>query len=85
MIVQLVWVKFLEEVLMFVVDEDYHLLEFQLLNMGNIHVKGSQKLWTVYRRRTHTSLVALELTCKSFTANRTRNTKLYPTVVLVQC
>lgn len=41
MIVQLVWVKFLEEVLMFVVDEDYHLLEFQLLNMANIQVKGS--------------------------------------------
>lgn len=47
MIVQLVWVKFLEEVLMFVVDEDYHLLEFQLLNMAKIHVKGSQKLRTV--------------------------------------
>lgn len=47
MIVQLVWVKFPEEVLMFVVDEDYHLLEFQLLNMANIHVKGSQKLRTV--------------------------------------
>lgn len=73
MIVQLVWVKLLEEVLMFVVDEDYHLLEFQLLNMGNIHVKGSQKLRTVYRRRTHSSLVALELKVLRQTEGETQN------------
>ena len=54
MIVQLVWVKFLEEVLMFVVDEDYHLLEFQLLNMAKIHVKGSQKLRTVQKKKKDT-------------------------------
>ena len=73
MIVQLVRVKLLEEVLMFVVDEDYHLLEFQLLNMGNIHVKGSQKLRTVYRRRTHSSLVALELKVLRQTEGETQN------------